>query len=106
MTIFYKKEMNRNESTLHMLHIKWLWRFSMIKLFKKNNNDQSESLLNIRTIGLALRVMVFNVTFNNISVILWRSVFLVEQSRVLGENHLLNIRTIGSTRCPLTSIKI
>ena len=77
----------------------------MIKLFKKNNNDQSESLLNIMTIGLALRVMVFNVTFNNISVILWQSVFL-EKIRVLGENHLLNIRTIGSTRCPLTSIKI
>ena len=33
------------------------------------------------------RVMVFNATFNNISVMLWRSVLLVEETRVLGENH-------------------
>jgi hypothetical protein len=38
-----------------MLHIKWLWRFSMIKLFKKNKNDQSESLLNIMTIGVSVK---------------------------------------------------
>jgi hypothetical protein len=31
--------------------------------------------------------MVFNATFNNISVILWRSVLLVEETRVPGENH-------------------
>jgi len=30
--------------------------------------------------------MVFNTTFNNISVILWRSVLLVEETEVLGEN--------------------
>ena len=30
-------------------------------------------------------VMVFNATFNNISVILWRSVLLVEETRVSGE---------------------
>jgi len=29
-------------------------------------------------------IMVFNVTFNNISVILWRSVLLMEET---GENH-------------------
>jgi hypothetical protein len=35
-------------------------------------------------------VMVFNATFNNISVISWRSVLLVEETRVVeeaGENH-------------------
>ena len=32
-------------------------------------------------------VMVFNATFNNISVILWRSVLLVEETGVRGENH-------------------
>ena len=32
-------------------------------------------------------VMVFNATFNNISVISWRSVLLVEETAVLGENH-------------------
>ena len=34
------------------------------------------------------RGMVFNATFNNISVISWRSVLLVEETRYLpGENH-------------------
>jgi hypothetical protein len=32
-------------------------------------------------------IMVFNATFNNISVILWRPFLLVEESRVHGENH-------------------
>ena len=31
--------------------------------------------------------MVFNTTFNNISVISWLSVLLVEKTGVLGENH-------------------
>jgi hypothetical protein len=31
--------------------------------------------------------MVFNATFNNISVILWRSVLLMEETEVPGENH-------------------
>jgi len=31
--------------------------------------------------------MVFNATFNNISVVSWLSVLLVEETRVLGENH-------------------
>jgi len=34
-----------------------------------------------------IRVMVFNATFNNISVISWRSVLLVEETGVPGENH-------------------
>ena len=34
-----------------------------------------------------LMFMVFNATFNNISVILWRSVLLVEETGVPGENH-------------------
>ena len=33
-----------------------------------------------------VRVMVFNSTFNNISVILWLSVILVEEIEVSGEN--------------------
>jgi hypothetical protein len=31
--------------------------------------------------------MVFNATFNNISVISWRSVLLVEETGVLGDTH-------------------
>jgi hypothetical protein len=33
------------------------------------------------------RVIVFNTTFNNISVISWRSVLLVEETGGPGENH-------------------
>jgi hypothetical protein len=33
-----------------------------------------------------VRVRVFNVTFNNISVILWWSVLLVEETGVPGES--------------------
>ena len=32
-------------------------------------------------------VYVFNATFNNISVISWQSVLLVEETGVPGENH-------------------
>ena len=32
--------------------------------------------------------MMFNATFNNISAISWRSVLLVEETRVPGENHI------------------
>jgi hypothetical protein len=38
-----------------------------------------------------VRVILFNATFNNISVILWRSVLLVEETGVSRENHGLAI---------------
>ena len=38
-------------------------------------------------IWVRIRVMVFNATFNNISVIYWLSVLLVEETGVPGENH-------------------
>ena len=41
----------------------------------------------MNTIGLRVRVMVFNATFNNISVISWQSVLLVEETGVPVENH-------------------
>jgi len=34
-----------------------------------------------------VRVMVFSATFNNIAVISWQSVLLVEETRVPTENH-------------------
>jgi hypothetical protein len=43
------------------------------------------------------RVMVHNDAFNNISVISWRSVGLVEETGVLGENHRL---VASQIRCP------
>ena len=38
--------------------------------------------------------MVFNVTFNNISAITWLSVWLVEETRVPGENNKNLIKEI------------
>jgi hypothetical protein len=35
---------------------------------------------------MRVRVIVFNATFNNISVILWWSLLLVEETGVPGEN--------------------
>ena len=46
--------------------------------------------------------MVLNATFNNISVISWRSVLFVEESGVSGENH----RSVGSHWQPLSHIKL
>jgi len=37
--------------------------------------------------GGRVKVMVFNATFNNLSVILWRSVLLMEETGVSGENY-------------------
>jgi hypothetical protein len=43
---------------------------------------------NMRFDGLVLVLLiVFNATFNNISVILWRSVLFVEETGVPAENH-------------------
>ena len=42
--------------------------------------------------------MVFSVTFNNISVISWWSVLLVEETEVPGENH----RSVASHRQTLS----
>ena len=42
--------------------------------------------------------MEFNAIFNNISVVSWRSVLLVDESGVLGENH----RPAASQRQPLS----
>jgi hypothetical protein len=44
------------------------------------------------------RVTVFNATFNNISVISWWSVLLVEETGVLGENH----RSVANHRQTIT----
>jgi hypothetical protein len=42
--------------------------------------------INLSTTGGRVRAMVFNTTVNNISVISWRSVLLVEETEVPGEN--------------------
>jgi hypothetical protein len=47
---------------------------------------------------IRVRIIVFNVTFNNISAISWRSVLLVEETGVPGENH----RSVASHWQPLS----
>jgi hypothetical protein len=47
----------------------------------------SEIISQLVRLGLGVRVIVFNATFNNISAILWWSVLLVEKTGVPGENH-------------------
>ena len=41
----------------------------------------------ILTFRIRVKVMVINATFNNISIILWQSVLLVEETGVPRENH-------------------
>jgi hypothetical protein len=43
--------------------------------------------IHLENIFLRFRFMVFNATFNNISAISWRSVLLVGETGVSGENH-------------------
>jgi hypothetical protein len=53
-------------------------------------NDRTTILLKVALnthYYLSLRFMVFNATFNNISVILWQSVLLGEETEIPGENH-------------------
>jgi hypothetical protein len=51
--------------------------------FKKINNRKIVGIYLSWLVGF----MMFNATFNNISAISWRSVLLVTETRVPGENH-------------------
>jgi hypothetical protein len=51
---------------------------------RKHGGDKKE-LSNVDC--LIVYLMVFNATFNNISVISWRSILLVDENRGPGENH-------------------
>ena len=49
-----------------------------------------QTIFNVKVLWMRrvwFRLMVFNAIINNISIILWRSVLLVEETGVLGENH-------------------
>jgi hypothetical protein len=52
-----------------------------------SKNTHTAVLEKLAIIFFGLKVIVFNATFNNISVISWRSVLLVEETRVPRENH-------------------
>jgi hypothetical protein len=53
---------------------------------KFNDNVFLKCLKRVVQAGLGFS-FVFNATFNNISVLSWRSVLLVEETREPGENH-------------------
>jgi len=53
----------------------------------KTKNKGVYSLFSLTTVLMFDCLLVFNATFNNISVISWRSVLLVEETRQPGENH-------------------
>ena len=51
-------------------------------ILKIENNSFKDNIYSNRVM-----VMMFNDTFNHISVISWRSVVLVNETRIPGENH-------------------
>ena len=63
---------------------------SFKKLFRRYQllvEKYSRTYDEIWYLAIKIRVMVFNSTFNNISLISWRSVVLVDETGVPGENH-------------------
>jgi hypothetical protein len=68
-----------------MMNVQFIYLFiySFIHLFIY----LSIHLLKPQNVLYGLWFIAFNATFNNISVISWRSVLLVEETGVPGENH-------------------
>jgi hypothetical protein len=50
-------------------------------------NKTEDFMLKLYVCCVLVCLMVFNATFNNISVISWRSVLFVKETGVPGENH-------------------
>ena len=71
--IFFKYANYRNFSYATQVNVKYIYNI-LTKLY-------------IILKELVLWFMVFNATFNNISVISWRSDLMVEETRVSGEIH-------------------
>jgi hypothetical protein len=73
-----------------------------VRLFSENVLLLKYSVLTYR-----VRIIIFNANFNNISAISWRSVLLVEETRVPGENHrpvashwqTLSHKAVSNTLC-------
>ena len=66
--------------------------------------DKTDEIKDKRKLSGGVRVMVFNATFNNISVISWRSILLVDETGVPGENHRpvashLSRNVVSTTPC-------
>jgi hypothetical protein len=67
----------------------WQWRWKSMDCINSRRYVTTTGMVNKHySNGLVwFGSMVFNATFNNISVISWRSVLLVEETEVPGENH-------------------
>ena len=61
--------------------------FLLLNKEEVDNQYLTALLTNANLVRFRVRIMVFNSTFKNISVISWRSVLLVEETRVPRENH-------------------
>jgi hypothetical protein len=61
------------------------------KFFFAMNSDRlrqfEQKLCQYKNVTFIFSFMVFNATFSNVSVILWRSVLLVEETGIPRENH-------------------
>ena len=70
-----------------ILHKELEGRLNELGVINLNTPFNNWSCINTLVHTFRVRFMVLNATFNNISVILWRSVLLVEESGVPAENH-------------------
>jgi hypothetical protein len=72
-------------TSINILVVAWI-QFMNHDWFNHGKSDKSGYIC-LNTFCLFVCLMVFNATFNNISVISWRSVLLVKEVGVTGENH-------------------
>ena len=70
------------------LKVKWLipCSSSEVSFLPVNINNLADTFPFVSLMSIIVRVMAFNATFNNISVISWRSVLLVEKIGVHRQN--------------------
>ena len=76
-----------------------------IRLYKQYQWNTEEIAMNVEisSDSIGVRVMVFNATFNNISAISSRSVFLVEETGVPGEKQRPAVSHWQSNTCDVGS---
>ena len=91
--IFHTRMQVLRLSTIIPFHIMFLHDFHLFKfapiltsiLYPRLGYSQNPYFFIQSSDNKGFRVMVFNATINNISAISWRSVLLVEETRVPGE---------------------
>jgi hypothetical protein len=91
----------------HFTHFKLELNHSKCKFSSLFYLIETLLLFYLKWMPVKIEFMVFNATFNNISVIPWWSLLLVKETRVLGENHrpvtshwqTLSHNVVSSTPC-------